>query len=130
MVAAAGSETAATTTSAAGAGAEAIGAASTGSRRHVELAITGMTCASCAARVEKRLNKVKGVTATVNFASEHAAVAFDPDQVDVEDLIGVVEAAGYGASLPAAVTDEDPARLYRRRLILAVAFSVPLAIFA
>ncbi|MHB1920478.1 MAG: cation transporter, partial [Acidimicrobiales bacterium] len=47
-------------------------------RDHVELAIGGMTCASCAARIEKRLNKLPGVDATVNFASEHAAVAFDP----------------------------------------------------
>ena len=100
------------------------------SRQHVELAITGMTCASCAARVEKRLNKVEGVTATVNFASEHAAVAFDPTRVDIDDLIGAVEAAGYGAVLPEAVTDEDPARPYRRRLVLAVALSVPLAVFA
>jgi Cu+-exporting ATPase len=102
----------------------------TESRQHVELAITGMTCASCAARIEKRLNKVDGVTATVNFASEHAAVAFDPAQVDIDDLIGAVEAAGYGAAVPEAVTDEDPARPYRRRLVLAVALSVPLAIFA
>ena len=98
--------------------------------QHVELAITGMTCASCAARVEKRLNKVQGVTATVNFASEHAAVAFDPAQVDIEDLIGAVEAAGYGAALPEAVTDEDPARPYRWRLVLAVALTVPLMVFA
>ena len=105
-------------------------ATATESRQHVELAITGMTCASCAARIEKRLNKVDGVTATVNFASEHAAVAFDPTQVDLDDLIGAVESAGYGAALPEAVTDEDPARPYRHRLVLAVAFSVPLAVFA
>ena len=105
-------------------------ATATEGRQHVELAITGMTCASCAARVEKRLNKVQGVTATVNFASEHAAVAFDPAQVDIEDLIGAVEAAGYGAALPEAVTDEDPARPYRWRLVLAVALTVPLMVFA
>ena len=89
-----------------------------------------MTCASCAARVEKRHNKVDGVTATVNFASEHAAVAFDPAQVDIEDLIVAVEAAGYGAALPETVTEEDPARPYRSRLALAVALSVPLMVFA
>ena len=105
-------------------------AAASSTRQHVELAITGMTCASCAARVEKRLNKVDGVTATVNFASEHAAVSFDPSQVDIDDLIGAVEAAGYGAALPEAVTDEDPASPYRRRLILAVTLSVPLILFA
>ncbi len=105
-------------------------AARTGAREHVELAITGMTCASCAARIEKRLNKVEGVTATVNFASEHATVDFDRGQVDLEDLIGAVEAAGYGAALPAAVTEGDPARPYRSRLLLAVVLTVPLVLFA
>ncbi len=110
-----------------------VGAAATPTteeRRHVELAITGMTCASCAARIEKRLNKLDGVTATVNFASEHAAVAYDPDQVRVEDLLGAVEAAGYGAALPEEVTDEDPARPYRVRLLVAVVLTVPLVLFA
>ena len=96
----------------------------------VELAIGGMTCASCAARIEKRLNDLPGVTATVNFASEHAAVVFDPTRVQITDLIGVVEAAGYEASLPDAVTEVDPARPYRRRLLLAAALSVPLLTFA
>ncbi len=99
-------------------------------RQRVDLAITGMTCASCAARIEKRLNKLDGVAATVNFASEHAAVAFDPDQVRVADLIDAVEAAGYGAALPEAVTDEDPARPYRVRLLVAVVLTVPLVVFA
>ena len=76
----------------------------------VELAIEGMTCASCATRIEKRLNKLDGVSASVNFASEHAAVAFDPGVVSVDDLIGAVEAAGYHASLPVeALGEEDPA---------------------
>jgi Cu+-exporting ATPase len=100
------------------------------SLEHVELAITGMTCASCAARIEKRLNALEGVSASVNFASERAAVAFDPAVVGLGDLIGVVEATGYGAALPQAVTDEDPARPYRRRLVLAIALSAPLMIFA
>ena len=100
------------------------------SAAHVELAIGGMTCASCAARIEKRLNKLDGVTATVNFASEHAAVAFDPARASVDDLIGAVEAAGYEAALPEAVTEEDPARPYRRRLVLAAALTVPLVLFA
>ena len=99
-------------------------------REQVELAIGGMTCASCAARIEKKLNKLDGVTATVNFASEHAAVAFDPAQVSVEQLIGAVEAAGYEAALPEAVTDDDPAGPYRLRLILAVVLTVPLMVFA
>ncbi|HVC15426.1 MAG TPA: heavy metal translocating P-type ATPase [Acidimicrobiales bacterium] len=99
-------------------------------RDHVDLAIGGMTCASCAARVEKRLNNLPGVDATVNFASERAAVVFDPVLVDVGELIGAVQAAGYQASLPDAVTDVDPAVPYRRRLALAVALSIPLAVFA
>src|SRR5579884_199012 len=102
---------------------------STGER--VELAIEGMTCASCAARIEKRLNQLEGVSASVNFASEQAAVAFDPSSVSVDDLIGAVEAAGYRASLPPEVVgEEDPARPYRRRLAVAVLLSVPLALLA
>ena len=64
-----------------------------------ELAIGGMTCASCAARVEKKLNRLDGVTATVNFATETARVSF-PDAVAVTDLIAVVERAGYTAAQP------------------------------
>ena len=97
----------------------------------VELAIEGMTCASCAARIEKRLNRLQGVEASVNFASEHAAVAFDPGQLSVEDLIGAVETAGYHASLPReALGEEDPARQYRLRLLVAVSLSVPLVLLA
>ena len=62
-----------------------------------ELAIGGMTCASCAARVEKKLNRLDGVTATVNFATETARVSF-PDAVALADLITVVERAGYTAA--------------------------------
>ena len=97
---------------------------------HVDLAITGMTCASCAARVEKRLNKLEGVTATVNFASEHAAIDYSPQSVSLEDLIGEVEGAGYGAMLPEEVIDEDSARPYRRRLVLAVVLTVPLLLWS
>jgi Cu+-exporting ATPase len=97
----------------------------------VELALEGMTCASCAARIEKRLNKLEGVSASVNYASEQAAVAYDPGQVSVEELIASVEAAGYYASLPQeAIGDEDAARPYRVRLIVAVVLSVPLALMA
>jgi len=101
-----------------------------GDRRHVELAITGMTCASCALRVEKRLNKLEGVAATVNFASEHASVAFDPAQVDFDDLVSAVKAVGYGAALPEAVTEDDPALPYRSRLVVALTLSVPLVVLA
>jgi Cu+-exporting ATPase len=97
----------------------------------VELALEGMTCASCATRIEKRLNRLDGVSASVNFASEHAAVAYDPRQVSVEDLIATVKAAGYHASLPQeAIGEEDPARPYRLRLIVTVVLSVPLALIA
>ena len=67
-----------------------------GTGRVLELAIGGMTCASCAARVEKKLNKLDGVTATVNFATQTARVAF-PAAVSAGDLISVVEQAGYTA---------------------------------
>ncbi|WEV26418.1 heavy metal translocating P-type ATPase [Streptomyces sp. 71268] len=66
----------------------------------VELAIGGMTCASCAARIEKKLNRIEGVTATVNYATEKAKVSY-ADGVTVDDLIGTVEATGYTAAPPA-----------------------------
>ncbi|MGN6612116.1 MAG: cation transporter, partial [Angustibacter sp.] len=59
----------------------------------VELAITGMTCASCAARIEKKLNKLDGVTASVNYATEKAKVSF-PEGVTPDELVSVVEATG------------------------------------
>src|SRR6516165_10903639 len=97
----------------------------------VELDLEGMTCASCATRVEKRLNKLEGVNASVNFASERATVAFDPDRTSIEDLIGAVEKAGYHASLPLeALGEDDPAKPYRLRLAVAVALSVPLVLLA
>ncbi len=97
----------------------------------VELAIEGMTCASCATRIEKRLNKLDGVSASVNFASEHAAVTFDPGLRSVDDLVGAVEAAGYHAALPHdELPDEDPARPWLSRLLVAVVLSVPVAVLA
>jgi Cu+-exporting ATPase len=98
---------------------------------HVELAISGMTCASCAVRIERRLNKLDGVTASVNFATEHAAVSFDPARVSLNDLMVAVEAAGYHALLPEQATDnEDPVGHYRSRLGVAVALAVPVAVLA
>src|SRR5213080_1108232 len=89
---------------------------------HVELPITGMTCASCANRIERKLNKLEGVTASVNYATEKARVEFDPGAVAPEQLVAAVEAAGYQAALtsgeePAAEPDETAP--LRRRLILA-----------
>ena len=64
---------------------------------HIDLGVTGMTCTSCSSRVERKLNKVDGVEATVNFATEEASVSYDPTTTSVEDLIKVIENAGYGA---------------------------------
>src|SRR6516225_10687796 len=76
---------------------------------HVELAIMGMTCASCAARIERKLNKLDGVTATVNYATEKATVEFDPELTPRADLLGAIKAAGYQAVLPAAEPERgDP----------------------
>ena len=77
-------------------------------RRELTLAIGGMSCASCAARIEKRLNRVDGVVATVNFATEQATVDF-PDSVTPDDLVAAVEETGYTATLPARL-DEPRAR--------------------
>ena len=75
-------------------------AAPGGAVRAVELTIGGMTCASCAARVEKKLSKLNGVSATVNFATGTARVSF-PAELPATDLVSVVEQAGYTAALPA-----------------------------
>ncbi|HEX8004155.1 MAG TPA: heavy metal translocating P-type ATPase [Mycobacteriales bacterium] len=66
----------------------------------LDLAIGGMTCASCAARIEKKLNRLDGVTASVNYATEQASVTYDPDVVAPDDLVRTVEATGYRAALP------------------------------
>jgi P-type Cu+ transporter len=68
--------------------------------RSVELVIGGMTCSSCAARIEKKLNKLDGVSATVNYATEKAKVTY-AGTVTAEDLVATVEATGYTAALPA-----------------------------
>ena len=92
----------------------------------VELAITGMTCASCANRIEGRLNRLAGVTATVNYATERAKVSY-PETLSTADLLATVEAAGYAASAPTPEPEEgtpDPDAL-RRRLVVAALLSVP-----
>ena len=61
---------------------------------HLDMPIAGMTCASCAARVEKRLNGLDGVAAAVNYATERATVAYDPAQAAPTDLVAAVESAG------------------------------------
>ncbi|MFJ9798190.1 heavy metal translocating P-type ATPase, partial [Streptomyces sp. NPDC101145] len=106
----------------------------------VELAIGGMTCASCAARIEKKLNRMDGVEATVNYATEKAKVTF-ADGVSVEDLIATVEATGYTARPPAPpAPDAQDARPedgggdeltdLRQRLLTALVLSVPVVAMA
>ena len=106
-----------------------------------ELAVGGMTCASCAARVEKKLNKLGGVTAAVNFATATAQVTF-PATLSAGDLIHVVEQAGYTAALPArrghesarVASEEDGAgkadMLLRRRLLVSLALAIPVVVLA
>ena len=104
----------------------------------VELAIGGMTCASCAARVEKKLNRVPGVTATVNYATEKAEVTYAGD-VTPDALVAVVAATGYSAALPrpTARTDAGPAEesdeqtvQLRQRLVVSLLLSGPVIVLA
>ncbi len=95
-----------------------------------ELILGGMTCASCANRIERKLNKLDGVTATVNYATEKARV--QAEGVPTEDLIKAVEAAGYTATLPAAEREPDteaPDPL-RQRLIVSAVLAVPVIAMA
>ena len=108
----------------------------------VELEIGGMTCASCAARIEKRLNKLDGVTATVNYATEKAKVSY-VGAVSNSDLVATIEKAGYTARVPeppatradrsadtAGVTALDPVGSLRRRLLISTVLSVPVIAMA
>ncbi|MCG5220081.1 heavy metal translocating P-type ATPase [Streptosporangium sp. KLBMP 9127] len=103
----------------------------------VELSIGGMTCASCANRIERKLNKLDGVTATVNYATEKAKVTFTGG-VDPQDLIAEVEKTGYTAELPAPPAAEDPdpsagrdeLAPLRQRLITSVVLAVPVIAMA
>ncbi|MEV5391656.1 heavy metal translocating P-type ATPase [Nocardia farcinica] len=104
----------------------------------IELEIGGMTCASCANRIEKKLNKLDGVTATVNYATEKARVDFTGD-IAPEDLIATVEAAGYTAALPAPATtgepesarvEADPTAALRTRLLVSAVLTVPVIAMA
>ena len=89
-----------------------------------ELPIEGMTCAACASKVERSLNEIEGVSATVNFATERAAVEH-PGEVELSSLVGAVEAAGYGAAT--APTDDDPPLT---RLLVSAALTVPTLLLA
>jgi Cu+-exporting ATPase len=107
--------------------------------RTVELDITGMTCASCANRIERKLGKLPGVTATVNYATEKAQVQVAADgTADPEALIAAVESAGYGATVPAPpaaadadpAVDEDPTGPLRRRLVVSAVLAVPVVVLS
>ncbi|WP_055490092.1 cation-translocating P-type ATPase [Streptomyces sp. TP-A0356] len=112
-------------------------------RAEVELTIGGMTCASCAARVEKKLNRMDGVTATVNFATEKAKIAY-ADGIDVADLIATVVKTGYTAEEPppprpepvvetgeSGAPGEDPASAaLRRRLTVSALLALPVVLLA
>ncbi|MET9819258.1 MULTISPECIES: heavy metal translocating P-type ATPase [unclassified Streptomyces] len=111
--------------------------------REVELSIGGMTCASCAARIEKKLNRMDGVAATVNFATEKAKVTY-PEGIEVADLIAIVEKTGYTAeepSPPASVPAHEregeatPAAdsellSLRQRLYVSLVLTVPVVLMA
>ena len=95
----------------------------------VRLELEGMTCAACAARIERSLNRLEGVEASVNFATEQAAVAYDERRVALDDLVRAVEGAGYRAALTRA-EGEGGGRSVGVRLAVAAALTLPLALVA
>jgi Cu+-exporting ATPase len=106
---------------------------------HLELPIQGMTCASCANRLQRKLNKLAGVAATVNFATEKASVDYDPAAASPEALLEAVEAAGYSAVLPhegqtveteAASEEPSETSALRRRLIISALLSAPVLLMS
>src|SRR5688572_1581749 len=99
---------------------------------HLEMPIVGMTCASCANRIERKLNRLDGVEATVNFATERATVDYDPGAVDTADLTAAVESAGYQAVLQADEPGDhgrdhadDATGSLRTRVIFSAVLSAP-----
>jgi len=103
----------------------------------VEFPVTGMTCANCAANIERALNKkVSGVvSASVNFASERAAVEYIPGVATLQDMVNAIEAAGYGVISPEEISEEEDAeqlarqaeiRDQTRKFIAGVVFALPL----
>ena len=109
----------------------------TAAPERIHLELEGMTCAACAARIERKLNKLDGVDAAVNYATEQATVSFDRTRVDVETLVRAVEAIGYGAALPRAATDamqassaDGAVRRVRPRLLVAGLLTAPLVLLA
>ena len=101
----------------------------------LELPIEGMTCASCASRIERKLNKLDGVTATVNYATDKAAVDYDPAVVGPAELVDAVVQAGYSARLPQSTSESaggvtDSAASLRRRLVVSALLSLPVLLLA
>ena len=114
-----------------------------GKSERIDLPVTGMTCAACASRIERSLNKAEGVEeATVNLATERATVRFDPDVTSVDQLVGAIQAAGYDAIVPSKsasslAPDEAHARVQRKdyetlrlKFIIAVSLAVPVLVMA
>ena len=108
---------------------------------HVDLDLTGMSCASCAARVETTLNKLDGVTATVNFATEKASVEFDASSSSPPELVAAVESIGYGASVAPEPgqhhrghqhddLDDRAVRALRTRVVVSALLAVPVVLLA
>ncbi len=96
----------------------------------VELAVSGMTCATCASRIERKLNKMPGVTATVNYATESAHVDYDPG-IEVSDLLRTIEQTGYSASPVAdAAVDSREVDSLRRRFWVSFALALPVVLLA
>jgi P-type Cu+ transporter len=101
----------------------------------LDLPIQGMTCASCANRIERGLNRLEGVSASVNYATEKASVEYDPAEVTPERLVEAVEAVGYHAALPALESEghhheTEPVDTLRRRLIASALLSLPVLLIA
>ncbi len=109
---------------------------------HINIGLTGMTCAACAMRIEKKLNKLDGIAATVNYATEKASIQFDPNLVDPTTMVTTVESIGYGAALPRAAGPtqsapddaDDPGerrvRDLRQRLITATVLGTPVLLLS
>jgi P-type Cu+ transporter len=106
-----------------------------------ELTITGMTCAACANRIERRLNRLEGVQATVNYATERATVEHDPERTPPAALVAAVEAAGYAAALPQPAPTagapapgdpaaEDSTAPLRQRVLVSAALALPVLLLA
>ncbi len=102
----------------------------------IDLPIRGMTCASCASRIERKLNKLDGVTATVNYATEKASVAYEAAAVEPAQLVAAIEAAGYSAALPVTeaadehVAEIDETRRMLLRLLASAALSLPVLLIS